>query len=192
MTCICVCCLAQVNRKQKDGTVTPVNCPVAVAQYTSRMGGVDRFDQRRELYSVSRRSRRWWLRIFYFMLDAALVNAHILYNSVHPGNPMTQLTFRSRVFRGLVANYSSRKRRPSIEVNFCQSRRHKAGQKPRGVPDEIRLQRVGVHFPKQVAKFSRCRICSTKTHCKRSRVQCAVCCVPLCIDPCFEKFHADS
>jgi len=90
MTCICVCCLAQVNRKQKDGTVTPVNCPVAVAQYTSRMGGVDRFDQRRELYSVSRRSRRWWLRIFYFMLDAALVNAHILYNSVHPGNPMTQ------------------------------------------------------------------------------------------------------
>jgi len=142
-----VYCFAQVNRKQNDGSVTPVNCPVTVAQYTNRMGGVDRFDQRRELYSVSRRSRQWWLRIFYFMLDASLVNAQILYNCVHPDSLLTQLTFCSRVFRGLVANYSSRKRRASMEVNFLQTRRHKAGQKPRGVPDEMRLQRVGVHFP---------------------------------------------
>ena len=153
------------------------------------MGGVDRFDQRRELYSVSRRSRRWWLRIFYFTLDASLVNAYALYNSIHPDDPMTQLEFRSRIFRGLVGNYCSRRRRASVDVNFLQSRRHSADRKRKGVPDEIRLDRVGIHFPKQVAKFSRCRVCSTKTHCKRSRVQCNVCCVPLCTDPCFRKFH---
>ena len=184
-------CSAQVNRTQKDGSAQQVNCPLLVAQYTKRMGGVDRFDQQRELYSVSRRSRRWWLRIFYFILDASLVNAHTLYNSIHPHHPMTQLEFRTRVFRGLVGNYCSRRRHASVDVHFLQSRRHSADRKRKGVPDEIRLDRAGVHFPKQVEKFSRCRVCSTKQHCKRSRVQCDVCCVTLCIDPCFRKFHSD-
>lgn len=179
-----------VNIKHTDGSVSQVTCPFPVAQYTNCMGGVDRFDQRRELYSTSRRSRRWWLRIFYFIVDACLVNAHILYNSVRPESPMTQLVFRSRVFRALVGNYTSRKQRASTDVNFLQPRRHLASNKRRGVPDEIRLQSVGVHLP-QVAKFHKCHMCSTNTHCKRSRVECAVCCVALCIDPCFRKFHTD-
>jgi len=177
-------CSAHVNRTQRDGSAQQVNCPLPVAQYTKGMGGVDRFDQRRELYSVSRRSRRWWLRIFYFILGASLVNAHPLYNSIYPDHPMTQLEFRTRVFRGLVGNYSSRRRRARMDVNFLQSRQHSADRK--------RMDRAGVHFPKQVEKFSRCRVCSTKQHCKRSRVQCDVCCVTLCIDPCFRKFHSDS
>jgi len=62
-----VCYFAQVNRKQKDGSVTPVNCPLAEAQYTYTIqyntGGVDQFDQHRELYSMSWHSCHWWLRI---------------------------------------------------------------------------------------------------------------------------------
>lgn len=51
--------VVQVNRRQKDGTLRAVNCPRLIAEYTARMGGVDRFDQKRECYSVSRRSKRW-------------------------------------------------------------------------------------------------------------------------------------
>jgi len=184
-------CSAQVNRTQKDGSAQQVNCPLPVAQYTKRMGGVNQFNQQRELYSDSRRSRRWWLRIFYFLLDASLVNVHTLYNSIHPNHPMTQLEFHTRVFLGLVRNYCSRTRCESVDVNFLQSRRHSVDRKRKGVPDEIRLDHAGVHFPKQVEKFRRCRVCSTKQHCKHSRVQCDVCCVTLCIDPCFQKFHSD-
>ena len=46
----------KVNRK-KDGSVVQIPCPKPVKQYTARMGGVDRFDQKRGYYSVSHRSR---------------------------------------------------------------------------------------------------------------------------------------
>ena len=74
----------KTNRKLKDGSVVQIPCPKPVKQYTGRMGGVDRFDQKRCYYSVSRRSRRWWLRLFYFLVDTCIVNAHILHTSVHP------------------------------------------------------------------------------------------------------------
>ena len=43
------------------------------------MGGVDLADYRRKLYSSLRKSKvKWYMRIFYFLLDVAVVNAHIL------------------------------------------------------------------------------------------------------------------
>lgn len=180
----------KVSRKHRDGTVADTNCPLTVMQYTRRMGGVDRFDQRRECYSVSRRSYRWWLRIFYFLLDAAVVNAHLLFNSINPGKQLNQLAFRNKVFRGLVSNYSSRERRTSYDVQFQPNRKHAASNKALSVPDEVRLQQVGVHMPEQMEKFRRCRLCSSKTNNKRSRIQCNICHVPLCVHPCFRKFHA--
>jgi len=54
------------------------------------MGGVDRFDKKRKCYSVSRRSRKWWLRIFYFLFDTAVVNAHALYNAVNLTDVLNQ------------------------------------------------------------------------------------------------------
>ncbi|GBP31508.1 PiggyBac transposable element-derived protein 4 [Eumeta japonica] len=74
--------ITSVTRTQKDGTKTDVGCPAVVKQYTKRMGGVDHFDHIKGTYSVGRRSRRWWLRIFYFLLDACITNAFILYSKI--------------------------------------------------------------------------------------------------------------
>lgn len=178
-----------INRKLKDGSTSKVQCPEPIIQYTRRMGGVDRFDQKRGYYSVSRKSRRWWLRIFYFMLDAAVVNAHILYTSVHPEDKFKQIDFRTNLFRGLVANYSSKVRCSGPQVTFVQRRRHKSSMKPSRVPDTVRTKSVGVHMPALLDKFQRCRLCSTKTYNKRSRIQCSKCKVPLCVIPCFGNFH---
>ena len=89
---------SDVNRRQKDGTLSTVTCPSSVIQYTARMGGVDRFDERRSHYSVSRRSRKWWLRIFYFLLDSCIVNAYVLYTAVHPEIELSMLKFREKLF----------------------------------------------------------------------------------------------
>lgn len=83
----------EINRKLKDGSTIKIQCPEPILQYTRRRGGVDRFDQKRGYYSVSRKSRRWWLRIFYVILDSAIVNAHILYTSVHPEGNFKQIDF---------------------------------------------------------------------------------------------------
>jgi len=106
----------EVNRKLKDGSVLKIPCPKPVQQYTARMGGVDRFDQKRGYHSVSRRSQRWRLRLLYFLLDASIVNAHILHTSVHPDDSLSQLQFRVDLFRGLVSNYSSKVRRTGLEM----------------------------------------------------------------------------
>lgn len=101
------------NRTQKDGSKKAIQCPLTILQYTERMGGVDRFDQLRSTYEVGRRSKRWWLRIFYFCVDLAITNSFLLYSKnkrVH--NPLSQLHFRLCLARGLINNncYSSRKR----------------------------------------------------------------------------------
>jgi len=179
-----------VSRKQKDGTRLTVTCPKPVYEYTKRMGGVDRFDQRRSMYSVSRRSRKWWMRLLYFVIDAAVVNAYILYTSVHPDETMTMFNFRLRLFRGLVGTYSSRSRKSFTEgVAFIRRPRSRGRDRKSGVPDELRLDHVGNHMPDKISSFRRCRHCSSKKNNKRSRYICRACGVPLCITPCFAEFH---
>lgn len=187
--------IGQVNRKQRTGESVAVKCPLPILQYTARMGGVDRFDQQRGWYSVSRRSRKWWMRLFFFLIDAALVNSYILYSSVAAGNAVSTLQFRSTLFRQLVAGFSARKRKSSLEGSSWIRRRrdHKSGRKRgHGVPDDVRLDSVGKHWPKYIPNFRRCRFCSSKQNNKRTRLSCAQCDVPLCIVPCFEEFHTRS
>jgi len=93
------------KRTQRDGTSVQVQCPKSIVEYTRRMGGVDRFDRARALYSVSRKSKKWWLRIFYFVLDAAVVNAFHLYAAVHPDPSPRLAQFRVELFRGLVRGF---------------------------------------------------------------------------------------
>jgi hypothetical protein len=64
-----------VKRKNRDGSTSPVFCPKAIAGCNMIMGGVDRFDQRRERYATGRKSVKWWHRLFYFLIDMATVNA---------------------------------------------------------------------------------------------------------------------
>ena len=137
---------------------------------------------KRGYYSVSRKSRRWWLRIFYFILDSAIVNAYILYTSVHPEGNFKQIDFRANLFRGLVAKV----RRSGPQVAFVRRRSHESIKKPPGVPDNIRTESVGIHMPAPLDKFMRCRLCSTKKNNKRSRIQCSQCRVPLCVIPMFQ------
>jgi len=47
---------------------------------------------------------------------------------------------------------------------------------------------VGVHFPEVTSKYLCCRLCSTRTVNKHSRVQCCTCKVALCIH-CYQQFH---
>jgi len=182
--------IQQAKRMQRNGHALLVTCPQPILEYTKRMGGVDRFDRYRAVYSVSHKSRKWWFRIFYFTVDTAIVNAFILYKAVHPESPMLLLDFRVDLFRSLVSGYTSRYRRSSLEgSSFVKYRlQAKARCKMLGVPETIRLQE-GDHYPQQTDKFRRCRLCSSRKNNKRSRIICVKCNVALCIAPCFRLFH---
>lgn len=170
-----------VQRKNKDGTRVNVSCPTAVKVYNSLMGGVDLFDQNRERYAVGRRSLKWWHRIFYFLLDLAIVNAFTIMKCVK--GEQDQLSFRIRLARQLIAGFSSKKRRGRPPMFIAK----KSGSI--GVPQEVRTLNVGDHLPKRNSRYRRCRLCSTRKKEKRTRVECTHCKVALCLDPCFRRFH---
>lgn len=180
----------QAQRTQKDGTSLTVTCPRSIVEYTKRMGGVDRFDRIRSHYSVSRKSKRWWLRILYFIIDASVVNAFILHASIQPDKKLTMQQFRVHLFRGLVRGFSSRQRRSASQGTLFMRYRFtgKSRKKLMGVPDDIRLQPSN-HFPEKTDSFHRCRLCSSRKNNKRSRIMCTQCKVWLCINPCFGRFH---
>lgn len=183
------------TRTQKDGSKKLISCAVLIPEYTKRMGGVDRFGQQRGQYNVGRRSRKWWKRIFYFLLDVAITNAYILHKTnsrVH--NVMTQKEFRISLSRELVDNTTFRKRSFKSMPNYVSKKKKveesvERQKKIFGVPEEVRFERVNEHWPEETDGYKRCRYCSTKVHNKRSKIICDRCQVALCVTPCFKLFH---
>jgi len=175
--------VSEVNRRAKDGSQNAVSCPLAIAEYNRIMGGVDRFDQLRERYAVGRRSIKWWHRILYWLIDLAVVNSFIMYKAnkrEHEQSRIDQLGFRLQLARQLTSGYTATRKR-GRSVSFLATKSQ--------VPDDVRLQQVGNHMLQTNKTFRRCRLCSSAKREKRTRYTCSVCDVPLCVDPCFRKFH---
>lgn len=144
----------------KDGRNKEIQCPVAVEQYTRRMDRVDRFDQKRGTCDVGRKSKKWWRRIFYFGVDLAITFSYLLYESSSRVRfPMSNLSFRLAVARGLIDNQSSRKRKIESLRNFAAKVKNATPsqnyQKVLGVPDEIRFSNVGTHMPCEIDGYRR-------------------------------------
>ena len=125
-------------------------------------------------YGFAHRSVKWWKRVFFHMLDLALVNAHIL--SLESGNKHTQLEFRLSVAKGLLEGFESQRghrifRTPELPLRLTETRPF-LEPTPKGTrPD--------------------CRVCSNRGAGKRHQTgyQCKGCKTPLCPYPCMERYH---
>lgn len=130
-----------------------------------------------------------------FCVDLCIVNSYLLHNTnTRLHNRLTQLHFRLSVARGLINNYTSRRRSLQSAPQYLKKKPKlsTSNQKVVGVDQEIRLSNVGIHKHEKLETWRRCRQCSTKTHNKRSKIQCSVCKVPLCVVPCFDLFHSSN
>ena len=140
------------------------------------MGGVDRADQMRTAYPSSRKSRKWWKYIFWFLFDTALVNAMICMNesanhtiTTRNGKVVkrTQLQFREKSAQQLISTHRGTRKRHST-WNLSESG-------------------VG-HWPVKCNKMKRCRHCYKQGRRRESLYGCELCKVSLCI-ACFKDFH---
>ena len=102
--------LTTVKRKKKDGSTVNVSCPLSVQLYNKYMGGVDMADQLRKAYSCRRRSRKWWLPLFYFMVDISMVNSYILHCDTPQASKLTIKEFILELATELMSCDSIRKR----------------------------------------------------------------------------------
>ena len=162
--------MTTVKRMQCDGSTVVIPCPQAVAVYNSGMGGVDTADHRRNFYSCSRKSHKWWPRIFWFLVDVSIVNAHIL-ESLSPNHIRRQ----QKDFRVELAYIYLRL--------FCA--RGTPGRKSLS-PSQQTQPLAGGHWPSRLEKRHRCTECREKE--VRSWYYCPTCNVGLCPE-CFQSYH---
>ena len=163
---------AQVSRRNKDGSRSQIPCTQSVKLYNTYMGGVDLFDSRRKSYFCSRKSKKCWLRLFYFLLDTTVVNSHILYKETCITRVLTLKEFVVALAENMMAAFSLQKRR-----SFTTE-----------APSASRL--CERHFPEQIPELKQCRVCPQR---KRTTYFCSDCSsdnpIPLCLTKCFKAYH---
>ncbi|XP_029973972.1 piggyBac transposable element-derived protein 3-like [Salarias fasciatus] len=177
-----------------------VDRPHIVKVYNNNMGGVDLADMFAALYRIEIRSRRWYLRILYYLIDLSLVNGWLLYRrhltQKQEKKYMPLLDFRAQVADALIkvgkqGDLNSRKRgRPSLED---VPEPHQAAspspplQRIVAPSVDVRLDRFD-HFPNHADKRGRCRLCKSGY----TQTACLKCKVLLCFTKdknCFLDYH---
>ena len=66
---------------KKDGERKEIPCPQIVKAYNKSMGGVDLADMLIALYRIEVKTKRWYIKVFWHLVDIAKLNAWILYKS---------------------------------------------------------------------------------------------------------------
>lgn len=182
------------DRKNKQ--VITIPCPNVIIEYNKHMGGVDMLDSHIGRYKIPIRSRKWYLRIFFHLLDIVTINAWLLFKrskkEKNIEDDMTQWQFRLHLAETLClfqsANDKKRGRPSTSEVELgINAKRHK-GPAVHAPPKNVRMDNVG-HWTKYDTARQRCKmpLCKGITHFK-----CEKCGVHLCLTKdknCFYNFH---
>ena len=72
----------QVMKRGGDNNdITKLNITVEDNKY---MNGVDKCNQYLNYYSLERKAKKWWKKVFYRMLELCSINALVLYFVAHP------------------------------------------------------------------------------------------------------------
>ncbi|PSN52550.1 PiggyBac transposable element-derived protein 4 [Blattella germanica] len=132
---------------------------VIIEDYNTHMGYVDLSDRMANSYNICRRTWKWTKKMFFHLLDLAILNAYILQKSC--GSTLTHLKFREQLVRELIA---------------------------RSQEENLQVQEHSSHWPGK-SKERRCRVCQMNKKTKKTVYFCKKCDCGLCIVPCFEIWH---
>ena len=100
-------------------TVIDISKPTVIIDYTSKMGAVDRADHLCTSYNFARKSIKWWRKLFFWLMEIAIVNSYILYRAAQTQAneaPMTHLQYRKQLVHQLVGDVQNARKcrgRPS-------------------------------------------------------------------------------
>ena len=65
------------RRKRGRGGCESLECPEIINDCNRFMGGVDTADQYYVYYAVGCKGLKWWRRVFYHLLEMAIINAYV-------------------------------------------------------------------------------------------------------------------
>lgn len=169
------------DRKLKEKI--DVTRPFSIQEYNKFMGGVDNMmDKMIAHYPHGFKNKKWYLRVFFHLLNMAIINSWLLYRKdVDSTYPL--LHFKaSIVWTMLELGKEVKRGRKSIPDDSPKTKKKRII----GTIPELRFDDDS-HYPKKVPakQAPRCR----DLHCKsRTRYCCKKCNVPVCPE-CMEPFH---
>ena len=154
------------EHKRVDTTI-----PQVIDDYNHHRGGVDTVDQMRGTYYIGRRSRKWWPRLAWWIIDICIVNAYTYFQK-QTGSKMTQLEFRLQLIAALESAHP---------IQIRQIEAHS---------EHVRGRPAVAHWPAHSEKKLDCVQCSRRPdHRVRTSIICDHCRKHLCAVPCFKVYH---
>ncbi|CAK1578837.1 unnamed protein product [Parnassius mnemosyne] len=72
--------IERFDKKEKKRIL--ITCPKLIREYNMHMGGVDLMDSFLGRNRIRMKSRKWYMRIFYHLLDLTVINSWVLYKKV--------------------------------------------------------------------------------------------------------------
>ena len=170
---------SKVARVQPDGVLRYQSVPPLLRAYNKYTCGVDVTGQLLKSYALDRKSKRYWLRLFFQFLNYAINNAYLLYKHSckrYGVKPMDLLAFRLELVRLLLQTTVRRPR--NLDVGSSSS-----------------SQSAKICYLKRVSEIGlsrgRCHQCLQMKikppH--HTSFGCSVCRVRLCKTTCFRQFH---
>lgn len=176
--------------------------PKVCVDYKTIMPGVDKMDQMMSTYDpTKKRMKRYYRRIYFTLLEMCYYNAFVVYNKLmdNEKDKLKYLEFKLKIIEETVTKYSAKYCQTangavSLESLITRARVYSEDHPLRMVP--------GDHFPIPVGYNDKgdelrrhCKFCrsqSVKGYQKdppKCKYQCNICEAPLCIFPCFLRYH---
>lgn len=178
-----------------------VDCPNIIKEYNRHMGGVDLMDGLIGRYKIRMKTKKWTCRLFYHMIDLAMVNAYVLYHRLNreSWNERFELpSFRTRVAEVMIKMGTVKRKtagRPSTASKQAEDKEVSEGAPKLAKtlyvpPAEVRYDNIGhwCVFRDRSAK----RQCKMKGCRSETQAYCEKCNIPLCNSTkksCFRQFH---
>ena len=157
---------------------------VVVHTYNQQMNGVDIADQHAVYYSLLRKTVKWWRKLFFWLIETAVVNRYTLYNcTVTPRRP-NHLAYRRAIVESLATRYLA-SAPPCHQTGRPCKRQHPEQSEPQ------RLNRQ-LHLIDRATQLHDCVVCSDRaTKICRTIYFCKTCIdtPALCTHPCFKRYH---
>jgi len=176
---------------KKMKTQIEVDCPFLIKEYNRHMGGVDLLDSHIGRYKIKIKSRKWYMRLFYHLLDITVVNSWIVYKRVCKAKDtapkFTLAGWRKDLAYTLckIGEVRPKKGRPSTPLqNKITSTRPQSFRPSK----DVRIDQTS-HWPIRMDKRGRCKYPNCKGF---TNNQCSKCAIYLCNNKshtCFELYH---
>ncbi|XP_047103582.1 piggyBac transposable element-derived protein 3-like [Schistocerca piceifrons] len=126
-----------------------------LSTYNKHMGGVDLAGMLIELYRIPMKTRRWYMRLFGFMLDLSVVNTWLVFRRESLDKKTSLKSFRADIANGLMFSGERKVGRPSIDITPPQKMRRKPTAPT--FTQDVRFHNME-HWPVYGPK-GRCRYC---------------------------------